>query len=352
MSPEQCSQASELDARSDIYSLGVILYELLVGHVPFMGASPTAIMMKHLQEAAPSVLDERKDVPAAVGRVVARAMAKRPEDRYQSAGELSEALRLASEEPAPIVAAVTGAAAEDRATNRIVVPTDSNEVVRTTASEDQDEVTVVRQREREEVIDNSAVVYRDGPPPPETFNPWRILVPAAVGLLVIFGIIWALTRNSNQPTTNQQTAPLVVDPNGQPVQPMQSPTGQGERGIAGSPNTNANANSTASTGQNQNSAPPPSAENANARRNEGAPKNGNAKTPPEQQPEETPANANTGEGRTSPTPQPSEEPAASDEPPPAPSPKNPKRRQRELPKPELPTDTPAQPPAGDAQPIP
>src|ERR687884_589838 len=84
MSPEQCSQASDIDARSDIYSFGVIIFEMLTGHVPFSGDSPTAIMLKHLQEPPPSVLEERKDVPAAVGRVVARALAKRPADRFQT----------------------------------------------------------------------------------------------------------------------------------------------------------------------------------------------------------------------------------------------------------------------------
>ncbi|HEX8773066.1 MAG TPA: protein kinase [Pyrinomonadaceae bacterium] len=347
MSPEQCSQASELDARSDIYSLGVILYELLVGHVPFIGESPTAIMMKHLQEPAPSVLDERKDVSAAVGRVVARAMAKRPEERYQSAGELSEALSAAAEDSAPAVAG-TVASGDDRSTNRIVVPTNASDMTRDTANEERDEATIVRPRSGEEVIEDEAVIYHDAPPPADAFNPWRILIPAAVGLLVVFGVIWALTRNPGQPTTNQQNTPLSVDPSGQPVQPMQSPTGQGERGIAGSntSNTTSNSNST-NSGGGQTTEPTPAAANSNARRGDDAPKNNNAAPKPEDQPEERPAEDNP-EGRKSPTPEPSAEPEDSDEPPPAPTPK-PKKRQRELPKPELPTDTPAQPPA-DGQP--
>ncbi len=340
MSPEQCSQASELDARSDIYSLGVILYELLTGHVPFMGESPTAIMMKHLQEPAPSLLDERKDVPASVGRVVARAMAKRPEDRYQSAGELAEALTLAAQDEAPAsTTAGAGAAAADRSTNRIVVPTGSNEMSRQTTNEQHDEETIVRPRESVEEIESEAVIYRDAPPPAETFNPWRILIPAIVGLILVFGVIWALTRNSNQPTTNQQTTPLAVDPNGSPVQPMQPPTGQGEQGVGSGITANTNLNSNSTTAAGQTSEPVTTGANSNSTRND------NTKTGAEPTP--TPANENRAEERPTPTPEPS--PADTDEPPPLPTPK---KKPRELPKPNLPTETPVQPPEGGAQPAP
>src|SRR5919107_3269561 len=137
MSPEQCSQASDIDARSDIYSFGVILYEMLAGHVPFTGDSPTAVMMKHIQEPAPSILDERKDLPASVGRVIARALAKKPEDRFNSAGELSDALAAAAAGEAP-EAGAAAAAAVALDTDRIVVPTAPNEPARTTIGRDED----------------------------------------------------------------------------------------------------------------------------------------------------------------------------------------------------------------------
>ncbi|HYJ84559.1 MAG TPA: serine/threonine-protein kinase, partial [Pyrinomonadaceae bacterium] len=139
MSPEQCSQASEIDARSDLYSLGVIIYEMLVGHVPFTGPSPTAIMMQHLQEEASSVLQERPDLPPSVERVVRRALAKRPEDRYQHVGDLVDDLTVAGGMPASTVTPVP----TPSASHRIVVPTHSTAEG---AASEPDEETAVRPR--------------------------------------------------------------------------------------------------------------------------------------------------------------------------------------------------------------
>src|SRR5437660_7806750 len=169
MSPEQCSQASDIDARSDIYSFGIILFEMLAGHVPFAGDSPTATMMKHLQEPPPSVLDERKDLPAGVGRVIARALAKRPEDRYQKAGELADALAVAAAEdvPAPVVGAID--------TDRIVIPTTPNEPARTTLGAEDEDATVVSASHTRPTTDELPPPV---PLPPEpSFNPSRLDIP-------------------------------------------------------------------------------------------------------------------------------------------------------------------------------
>src|SRR5213593_3680645 len=96
MSPEQCSEARTIDARSDVYSLGVIVFEMLAGKVPFTGESATSIMMKQVQEPPPSLLALRPDLPVGLEGVIQRALAKQPADRFQTASELSDALSNAA----------------------------------------------------------------------------------------------------------------------------------------------------------------------------------------------------------------------------------------------------------------
>jgi serine/threonine-protein kinase len=91
MSPEQLSGA-ELDARSDLYATGVVLFECLTGRVPFEADSTWSLIAKHLEEDPPDPRSLNADVPAALASVVLKAMAKKPEDRYQSAVQLHDAL--------------------------------------------------------------------------------------------------------------------------------------------------------------------------------------------------------------------------------------------------------------------
>ncbi len=287
MSPEQCSQAAEIDSRSDIYSFGVILYEMLVGHVPFTGESPTAIMMKHLQEPPPSVLEERKDLPAAVGRVVTRAMAKRPEDRYQTVSELAEDLTAAAEEPVIATAASTSSDSPDRKTNRIIVPTGPNEAPRDTTNEDHDEATVVRARPEPVNVIEAEIFSDVVEEPQESFNPWRVVVPAIAGLLVLFAVVFALTRNSSsEPAANDNSQPLTVDPGSQPVQPAETPTGAGERGITPGSTPTLSGGNTSSPGTDPNANVDSGTPAGNTNDNRGG----------------TQPNENTGEPQASPSP--------------------------------------------------
>ena len=92
MSPEQV-EGRALDARSDLYSFGVTCYQMLAGRLPFEGDSPLTIAVQHVNKEPPRLDDRRSDLPVGLCRVVHRLLAKRPEDRYPTAGDVIKDLR-------------------------------------------------------------------------------------------------------------------------------------------------------------------------------------------------------------------------------------------------------------------
>jgi tetratricopeptide (TPR) repeat protein/tRNA A-37 threonylcarbamoyl transferase component Bud32 len=114
MSPEQATGELELDGRSDVFSLGIVLHEMLAGEAPFRGVTPQAVIAQVISAPAPPIRERREGVPLSVTRILARALAKAPAERFQGAGEMREAIETALAE--------LQSSAPDRASGAEVAP--------------------------------------------------------------------------------------------------------------------------------------------------------------------------------------------------------------------------------------
>ncbi len=102
MSPEQARGETDIDSRSDIYALGVILYEMLSGQQPFQADTPIAVVMKHIAEPVPHIMEMNPDLPLSCQQILNVAMAKERDERFANATQIAQSLEAISrDEPLP-----------------------------------------------------------------------------------------------------------------------------------------------------------------------------------------------------------------------------------------------------------
>lgn len=108
LSPELCSGSDDADIRSEIYSAGVLIYEMLAGEPPFIGEKPTDVMLKHIEEMPAPLSAFRSDIPDGLETIILKAISKDPAMRHESAGALADELATLGTIPEPKASAASG----------------------------------------------------------------------------------------------------------------------------------------------------------------------------------------------------------------------------------------------------
>lgn len=179
MAPEQ-TLGVEIDSRADVYSLGVMLFELVTGRAPFVGDTPMAVLLKHINEPIPSARDINPRSPLELEPILQKALAKKTDERYQSSGELAQALAEVvhgRSKPAGILANIAQETITDLQIQR------------------QDQPSATRQHAEQTYVEDVKTIITDSKVAkiaPERTRRY-VMIGAALGLLVLVvgGILFA-----------------------------------------------------------------------------------------------------------------------------------------------------------------
>ncbi|MGC4810248.1 Stk1 family PASTA domain-containing Ser/Thr kinase [Micromonospora sp. DT228] len=186
LSPEQ-ARGEAVDARSDVYAAGCVLFELVCGHPPFVGDSPVSVAYQHVRETPPTPSDINPDVTPAVDAIVLKALSKNPLNRYQSAGEMrADLLRAAAGRP--VLATPVLREAETVA----MAPAGGRGGYPAPAAGSQ-----------------TGQMARVGDPRQRKASSWLIATFSAVGVLAVVALVAALLWNQQQEKANKAVPNLV-----------------------------------------------------------------------------------------------------------------------------------------------
>ena len=210
MSPEQAQGEKDIDGRSDVYSMGIILYQMLTGRAPYVADTPMKLVVMHIMEPVPTILSVKPDLPEKIEPLIARALAKDPKDRFYTVGDMTQTLRhIATEARRQSGSSIqTGpfTPAEEeapRVTNTVDLLAETTvEPKPATAPPSQPQVPT----SRPPAVREAGPVTGTQPPKPRRFAPWIWLAGlggvGAVALILAVaaaGIYWFFIRDPATP---------------------------------------------------------------------------------------------------------------------------------------------------------